>query len=189
MKRHRPTITFQPALEKLPAFGRLGTVRQFCQAADFWGTGLPSGRPGRGRNKAFHNPAHAAAVIPDWPANPGLYSSRAVGVSWRKTPETSPFLCAIFSPAGRSNSFGALSPLATVTCAARKSVFTRTQLTPRFNIFALVFCEGTFRNLAALNQKFSDTGRCLRVKAQAAQSEGLSKSANILASQRSGKVN
>jgi hypothetical protein len=42
-------------------------------------------------------------------------------------------------------------------------------------MFALVFRAGEFRNLSAVNQKFSDTGRCLRVKTQKARNERLSK--------------
>jgi len=146
MKRHRTTITVQPALEKSPVFGRLGTARQFCPAADSWGTGLPSGRPGRGQNKAFHNPAPAAAAIPSSPANPGLCSSRAVAVSWPIHLATSLSWCAISSPANRSNSLGALSPLATVAWRRGNTVFTHTQMTQRFYIFPLAVGRGNARN-------------------------------------------
>jgi hypothetical protein len=51
---------------------------------------------------------------------------------------------------------GALSPTATVAGRRENSVFTHTQMTQGFNIFALAFCAGTFRNLPIVNQKSSD---------------------------------
>jgi hypothetical protein len=146
MKRHGPAITFRHGLEKSPASGRLEIARQSCSTTDFLEIGRPSGHPGRGRNRAFHNPAPAAAVIPGWPANPGLRSSRAVEVSWPGLLATSPSLCAISSPANRSNSLGALSPLATVAGRRGKAVFTQTQMTRRFNIFRLAVLAAIDRN-------------------------------------------
>jgi hypothetical protein len=46
---------------------------------------------------------------------------------WPRLPATSLSFCATFSPANRSNSCEALSPLATVAMAPGKAVFTYTQ--------------------------------------------------------------
>jgi len=146
MKQRRTTIIVQPALEKLPVFGRLGIARRFCPAVGFWGTSLPSGRPRRAQNRAFRNPALCAAAIPSSPANPGLCSSRAVAVSWPRHPATSLSWCAISSPANQSNFLGALSPLATVAGQRENTVFTHTQITQRFCIFPLAVGRGNARN-------------------------------------------
>jgi hypothetical protein len=61
-------------------------------------------------------------------------------------PATSLSLCAVFAPAGQSNSLRALSPLATVTGALKKAVFTRTQMTHGFCIFPLAVWRGNARN-------------------------------------------
>lgn len=127
MTRLRKKITALNASGKWPAFVRFEIAHRSCSTADFWERGLPNARPGRGRNKATRSPAPAAAAIPDWPANPGLYSSRAVEVLWPRFPATSPFSCAISSPANQPNSLMALSPLATVAARRRKAVFTHTQ--------------------------------------------------------------
>jgi hypothetical protein len=116
-----------PGLEKLPAFDRIEIALQFCSVADFWETNHQDESPGRGPDKAFRNPAPAAAVIPGSPANPGLCSSRAVEVWWPELPATSPSFCAICAPAGRSSSLEAMSPLATIKGAREITVFTYTQ--------------------------------------------------------------
>lgn len=125
MKRPR-TIIFRLVSERSPIFLRLEIPRQSCLSGDFWGTGLPCGCPGRGRDKAFRNLAPAAAVIPGWPVNPGLCSSRAIAAWLPEFPATSPFSCAISAPVGQSNFFGCQSLPGTVARPRRKSVFTRT---------------------------------------------------------------
>ena len=121
------TIIARPWLEKLPTSGRIGIGSRFCPAADFWGTGLPTGHPKHGPDKAFHNQARGVDAIPGSPVNPGLCSSRAIAVLWPGLPATSLSFCATFSPANQSNSWEALSPLATVAGAAGNTVFTCTQ--------------------------------------------------------------
>jgi hypothetical protein len=133
------TAIAPPGLEKLPAFGRTEIVSQFCSMAGFLGTNPQGESPRRGPDKAFRNPAPAAAVIPGSPANPGLCSSHAVEVWWPEFPATSPSFCAIYAPASQSSSLPALSLLATIKGPGGKYVFTYTQMAQRFYIIILAF--------------------------------------------------
>jgi hypothetical protein len=135
MKQHRQTAIAPLGLERLPAFGRIEIASRFCSMAERLGTILQGGHPEHGTDKAFRNPAPGAAAIPGSPANPGLCSSRAVGVWWPELPATSPSFCAIFAPASRSSSLAALSPLATVTEMRENAVFTYTQTSIKISHF------------------------------------------------------
>jgi len=146
MKPWTSQIIFPLGLEKLPVFGPIGIASRFCSSAGFWGTSLQRGRPRRGPDTAFHNPALCAVAIPSWPANPGLCSSHAVEVSWPEFLATTLSFCAIFAPAGQSNSLRASSPLATVTAALKKAVSTHTQMTHEFFIFPLAVWARNARN-------------------------------------------
>ena len=137
MKQNLPRVIFRRWLEKSPVCQPIEIVRRFCSTAKFWETGHPDKHLAREPSKAFHNPAPAAAAIPNWPANRGLCSNRAVEASWQKLPVTNPSLCAISSPAGQSNSLGCPSRPTTVTRAHRKVVFTQTQTTQQCHNFAL----------------------------------------------------
>lgn len=139
-------IIFPHGLEKSPIFDPTEIANRFCSSAGSWGIGLQGKRPRRAPDRAFHNPAPCAVAIPSWPANPGLCSSRVVAASLPAIPATSLSLCAVFAPAGQSNSLSALSPLATVTGAPKKAVFTRTQMTHEFCIFSLAVSTGNARN-------------------------------------------
>jgi len=127
MTPYQTTVTVRRALEKWPAFDRLGIEHRSCPSAGFWETNPPGGRPTHALCTAFHNQAPAAAAIPSWQANPGLCSSRAIEFLRPELPATSPFLCATSAPAGRSNSLQRESPPATVTRTGRFLVFTHTQ--------------------------------------------------------------
>lgn len=115
---------------------------RFCLTAGSWGINLQGERSARERGKAFRNRAPVAAAIPNWRANPGLYSSRAVGVLWPRHPATSPFSCAISLPASRPNSLMALSPAVTVMASGRKSVFTYTQKEKFVQVLTCVLNNG-----------------------------------------------
>jgi hypothetical protein len=54
---------------------------------------------------------------------------------WPELPATSLSFCATSAPARRSNSWEALSPLATVTGALENTVFTYTQLVKKMPYF------------------------------------------------------
>ena len=166
MKRKPTTIIFRRASGKSPIFQPIEIASRFCLRADFWEINLQGGHPTREPDKAFHNPAPAAAAIPSWPANPGLYSSHAVEVSWPAPLATNPFLLAVFSLVGRSNSLGCPSRAVTVTRARANTVFTHTQATQRFNKIALVFSKEGFRNVSGMNPKANDARSSL-LKAQA----------------------
>ena len=156
MRRKPTTIIFRRESGKLPIFQPIEIVSRFCLGVDSLGINLQDGHPAREPDKAFHNPAPAAAAIPDWPANPGLYSSHAVEVSWPEPLATNPFLRAFFSLAGRSNSLGCPSRTVTVTWPREKAVFTHTQATQRFNAIALAFSQERIRNLPRMNRKAND---------------------------------
>jgi CheY-like chemotaxis protein len=126
--KRQPATIVQPGLGKLPASDQIEIGNRFYSAEDFSETSLPNGRPKRGPDKAFRSRVRDAVAIPDWPANPGLCSSRAIGALLPTSPATSLFSCAIFAPASRSNSLRALSPQATVAGALENIVFTHTQL-------------------------------------------------------------
>jgi hypothetical protein len=179
MKKLPVTFIVRRALGKWPVFCRFGIARQFWPSAGFWETGLPCERPGRGRNKAFRNPAPCTAVIPGWRASPGLCSSRAVEVSWPWFLATSHSCFAIYSPAGRSNSLKVLLLMAAV--AVRREIamsLTQTQLTRRFNGFALVFHKGAIRELSAMNQMANLTGQSSRAHVPKAPDRRLSEVVN-----------
>jgi len=146
MKQHLPHIISLHGLEKSPIFDLTEIASRFCSSAGFWGTGLQGKRPRRALDRAFHSQAPCAVAIPSWPANPGLCSSHAVAASSPAIPATSLSLCAVFAPAGQSNSLSALSPLATVTGTLKNTVFTRTQMIHRFCIFLLAVSNGNARN-------------------------------------------
>ena len=154
--KQRTTAIVRHAWGKSPACRQIGIASRFCSTANFWETSLRPGHPAREPDKAFHNPALCAAAIPDWPANHGLCSNRAVEVSWQKFPATSLSLCAVFSPANRSNSLECPSRSLTVAQMRGQSVFTQTQMTLRFCFLVLEFCEGGFRNLSRMNRKSDD---------------------------------
>ena len=137
MRRKPTAIIFRRELGKSPIFQPIEIASRSCSTADFSGINHQDKCPARGPSKGFHNPAPAAAAIPDWPASPGLCSSHATEALWQKRPVTNPSSCATFAPAGRSNSLGCPSRPATVTRARRKSVFTQTQMTQKCHFFAL----------------------------------------------------
>lgn len=137
MKHYRISVTVRRGLEKSPVCPPTEIAPRFCLAADFSGINHPAGFQAHAPDKAFHNPAPAAAVIPDWRANPGLCSNRATEVSWLKHPATSPSSSAVSALVGRSNSLGWQSRPATLTRARRKTVFTHTQMAQKCNTFTL----------------------------------------------------
>lgn len=138
MRQESAPIIFRRELGKSLIFHLIEIASRFCSEPDFLETNLQDGYLTRAPDKTFHNRALCAVVIPDSQVNRGLCSNRAIGVFWPRFPATSLSLCAAFSPARRSNFWGCLSQKATLRQTWQKSVFTRTQLTRRFNIFALV---------------------------------------------------
>jgi hypothetical protein len=158
MKQHRQTAIAPLGLEKLPAFGRIEIASRFCSMADCLGTILQGGHPERGTDKAFRNPAPGAAAIPGSPANPGLCSSRVVGVWSPELPATSPSFCAISAPASRSSSLAALSPLATVTELRENAVFTYTQTSIKISRFcACIYGPNDWKCANPLEGKHHET--------------------------------
>ena len=153
MRRKPTAIIFRRELGKSPIFQPIEIASQFCLTADFSGINHQDERPARGPGRGFHNPAPAAAAIPDWPASPGLCSSRATEALWQKRPVTNPSSCATFAPAGRSNSLGCPSRPATVTRARRKSVFTQTQMTQKCHIFCACNLGANFARIDMLEGK------------------------------------
>jgi hypothetical protein len=140
--RQKPTkIIFRHESGKSPIFQPIEIASRLYLEADFWGINLQVGHPTRERDKAFRNPALCVVAIPNSQANHGLCSSRAIVVSQPKLPATNPFLCAAFLPASQSNSLECPSRSATLRQKRQKSVFTRTQLTQRFYIFALAISD------------------------------------------------
>ena len=135
--REAGPIIVRPWLEKSPACRSIEIALRFCLTANFSETNHQGEFQAPGPDKAFHSPAPADAAIPDWPANPGLYSSHATGAWWPKLPATSPSSCAISALVGRSNSFGFQSRPATVTRLVQKTVFTQTQMARNCHTFAL----------------------------------------------------
>jgi hypothetical protein len=138
MRRQPATITFRRESGKLLISPPIEIVSRFYSKADSWGINLQDEHPTRAPDKAFHNPALCAVAIPGLPVNRGLCSNLAIGALRPRPPATSLSLCAAFSPARRSNFLGCPSQKATLRQTRQKSVFTRTQLTRRFNIFDLV---------------------------------------------------
>jgi len=153
-----------PSLGKWPIFHQIGIASRLYPGANSWGINLRAGLPKRGPDKAFHSPAPCAAAIQDLRENHGLYSSRAVAVWLPELPATSLFLCAVFSPASRSNSLELASLKAILGQTRMESVFTRTQLSHGINIFALELSGGRYRNEAGMNQKFNVPERRLGEK-------------------------
>lgn len=136
VKKRSTTIIARHGWGRPPASRRIGTARRFCSTPVSEGTNPQLGRPRRAPDKAFHNRALCAAAIPDSPASRGLCSSRAVAVSWPELPATSPFLHAVFSPAGQSDSLECPSRTATVACLWLKYVFTLTQTDANMSHFS-----------------------------------------------------
>lgn len=136
-----------------PAFGRIEIENQLYSTVDFWGTGLRAGHPGRGPDKASHNPAPDAVAVPDLPANHDRYSSRAVGAWSPEFPATSLSFCAIFAPASRPNSFVALSPLKTVAGKWKNTVFTYTHYLEK------IICFSACAGLGDVNRFFFTLGK------------------------------
>jgi len=137
--KQQPATIVQPWLERSPVFDRIEIESQFCSAEGFSETSLPIEFPRRVPDKAFHNQARGAVAIPSWPANPGLYSSREVGVWWLRFLATIFSFCAISARAAQSNSWQGFSPLATLAAALKNTVFTHTQLMQKMRcIFACI---------------------------------------------------
>ena len=137
MKQNLRHIIFRHGSEKSPVCQPIEIAPRFYLTADSSEINHQGESPRHEPNRTFRNPALCAAVIRDWPGNPGLCSSRAVEVWWPELPATSPFLCATSSPAGRSNSWGCPSRPTTVMRTHRKCVFTQTQMTQKCHIFPL----------------------------------------------------
>ena len=136
VKKRSTTIIARREWERSPVSRRIEIARRFCSAAVSGETNLPAGRPRRAPDKAFRNRALCAAAIPDSPTNRGLCSSRAVAISRPKLPATSPFLHAVFSPAGQSDSLGCPSRTATVARQWLNAVFTLTQTDVKMSHFS-----------------------------------------------------
>lgn len=147
MKLSASTIA-RRALEKSPTCHRTGIAGRFCLTVIPLETGFQGERPARGRDRAFHNRAPGGAATPSWRVNPGLCSSRGVGV-WRQVfPATSPFSHAISLPARRSDFYVDSSTIARLTARLEKSVFTQTQLSfPKSHIFGLAFYGRIAKNI------------------------------------------
>ena len=156
-------ITVQHGLEKSPASRQTGIGSQFCLTANSLEINLQAGHPIRVPSKAFRNLALCAAAIPDSPANRGLYSSRAVAISWPRFPATSLFSHAVSSPAGRPNSLGYPSRTMTVMRTFRRSVFAHTQSSQNIFIFGLVFFGNVPKNLSEMNWKPIGAKNCPRI--------------------------
>lgn len=151
MKHCRPIIV-QRELGKAPICRRTEIERRLCSTANFWETNLQGEHRERELNKAFRSPAPCAVAIPNLPVNPGLCSNLAVAALRRGLPVTSPFLCAVFSPARRSNSLECPSQPTTVVKSRLKTVFTLTQPSQGFNKYALAFPNGDCKTVVGMNQ-------------------------------------
>ena len=146
--KHQATTIVRPWWGKLPACRQIEIASRFCSSANFLETSLRAGHPEHGRDKAFHSPAPVGVAVPDLPASPGLCSIRAVEVLWRMFPATSLFLCAISSPADRSDSFGNSSPTPRLTRRRGKSVFTLTQVAlHKYHFLELAFVGRRFKTV------------------------------------------
>ena len=134
----------RPWLGKGRVCPRIETEPQFCSTPGVWGANPPCEPGVHEPNRAFRSLALGAAAIPGSPANHGLYSTRAIGVSWRAFLGTSPFLSAIFAPAGQPNSLRASSPSPILAAFVRNTVFTRTHnASPERHICSLAFVMAT----------------------------------------------
>ena len=146
MSRWKPIARPWPG--KGPVCPRIETEPQFCSRAGVWVANPPCEPGAHGLNRAFHSPALGAVAIPSWPANHGLCSTRAIEVSSRAFPATSPFLSAIFALGGRPNSLRASSPSPILAAFVRKTVFTHTQtLSQERYFFALAFSAKTAKKI------------------------------------------
>ena len=138
----------RPWLGKGRVCPRIETEPQFCSTPGVWGANPPCEPGVHEPNRAFRSLALGAAAIPGSPANHGLYSTRAIGVSWRAFLGTSPFLSAIFAPAGQPNSLRASSPSPILAAFGLKTVFTHTQtLSQERHFFALAFSAKTAKKI------------------------------------------
>jgi hypothetical protein len=145
------TITVRLWLEKAPVYRLIGTARQFCSGAGFWGTTHPGALPRRVPDKSIRNPARAVAETQGWPANRGQCSSRVIEVFPPVVAVTSLSSTVVFAPAHRSNFLGYPSQCITVAGGERESVFTLTQ-------YLLEFVWKGCRTVTGMNRKANATG-------------------------------
>ena len=146
--KHQAATIVRPWLGISPAFRPIEIASRFCSAAVPLEINSQAAGPEHGRDKAFHSPEPVGVAVPDLPASPGLCSIRAVEVLWRMFPATSLFLCAISSPADRSDSFGNSSPTPRLTRRRGKSVFTLTQVAlHKYHFLELAFVGRRFKTV------------------------------------------
>lgn len=137
MKLTSATIIFRRESGKSQGVGRTEIANRFCSSANSSGTNLQDACQEHELDKAFHNPALCVVAIPNWQANPDLYSNRAIEVLPPRPLVTNPFFRAISSPVCPP-SFLRLSSLPTTVAGTwLKIVFTSTQLVQRLFTFTL----------------------------------------------------
>jgi hypothetical protein len=126
-KQKNAAAIFRHVWEKRETCLQIGIEPRLYSKAGFWGTNLQLEFLKPVPNKAFHSLAPGVEEIPDWQANRGLCSIRAIVILLPNNPVTTLFSGAFSSLAGRLNFLGYQSQRKTVARTSRNSVFAYTQ--------------------------------------------------------------
>jgi hypothetical protein len=126
-KQNLASIIFQHGWAKQGTCRLLEIVRRLYLMVGFSETSLQVELPKLAPNKAFHSQAHGGGGIQGWQGNRGLYSIRAIAISWLNNPVTTLFSGAIFSLVSRLSSLGRPSQGKTVMRMPKNYVFAYTQ--------------------------------------------------------------